>query len=100
MERTLHLRTNSRPMKDVCCRLAATPQGARPTAAGPRRTTMRTARLLSAIPVLLACGLAVHADSAPYEATVTAPEVEVRCGPSADPKYYATSKLRQGDKVQ
>jgi hypothetical protein len=50
--------------------------------------------------VLLACGLAVHADSAPYEATVTAAEVEIRCGPSADPKYYATSKLRQGEKVQ
>jgi hypothetical protein len=35
-----------------------------------------------------------------HEATITQPEAEVRSGPSADPKYYATGKLHQGDKVQ
>jgi hypothetical protein len=65
--------------------------------------TMRAARLLCGLTVLVISGPWARADSAanaPYEATIMAPEAEVRCGPSADAKYYATSKLRQGEKVQ
>jgi len=36
--------------------------------------------------------------TAPYEAMVTLPEVEVRCGPST--QFYVTSKLRQGARVK
>lgn len=46
------------------------------------------------------CSLTAHAETAPYESTVTVPEVEARSGPSSDPKFYPTSRLRQGDKVQ
>lgn len=35
----------------------------------------------------------------PYTATVTVPEAEVRSGPSTDPKFYPTNRLRQGDPV-
>lgn len=64
---------------------------------------MRAGRLLSGLTVLVLSGTWAHADPAghvPYDATIMAPEVEVRSGPSADAKYYATGKLRQGEKVQ
>jgi uncharacterized protein YgiM (DUF1202 family) len=49
--------------------------------------------------LLFALGSLAKADSpAPYETTITVPEVEVRAGPS--PQYDATSKLRQGDRVR
>jgi uncharacterized protein YgiM (DUF1202 family) len=49
--------------------------------------------------LLFALGSLAKADSpAPYETTITVPEVEVRAGPSA--QFYATSKLHQGDRIR
>jgi hypothetical protein len=48
---------------------------------------------------VLLLGLFARAESFPYDATVSVPEVEVRSGPNAD-KFYATSKLRQGQAVR
>jgi hypothetical protein len=64
---------------------------------------MQAARWLCGLTTLLVavpCTRAEPLQNVPYEATIMAPEVDVRSGPSADAKYYATSKLRQGDKVQ
>ncbi|MGE3805491.1 MAG: SH3 domain-containing protein [Gemmataceae bacterium] len=60
---------------------------------------MRVQPYTASVGLLLLAGLMARAENTPYEATVTVPEVEVRCGPSSDPKMYPTSKLRQGDKV-
>jgi hypothetical protein len=49
--------------------------------------------------MLFALGSAAKADPpAPYETTISVPEVEVRAGPSA--QFYATSKLHQGDRIR
>jgi uncharacterized protein YgiM (DUF1202 family) len=49
--------------------------------------------------LLFALGSLAKADSpAPSETTITAPEAEVRAGPSS--QFYATSKLHQGDRVR
>ena len=61
---------------------------------------MRTVRLLGGMSLVLACAWTAHAEPVPYETTITVPDVEVRSGPSADPKMYATGKLRQGDRVR
>jgi SH3-like domain-containing protein len=61
--------------------------------------TMRWVKFAGGISLLFLAGLAARGQNTPYEATVTSAEVEVRSGPSADPKMYPTSKLRQGDKV-
>jgi hypothetical protein len=48
---------------------------------------------------LLALGAFAKADAPAHtESTITAPEVEVRSGPS--PKFYPTTKLHQGDRVR
>jgi hypothetical protein len=60
---------------------------------------VRPAYRLWGLALLFALGSLAKADSpAPYETTITVPEVEVRAGPS--PQYDATSKLRQGDRVR
>lgn len=64
---------------------------------------MYAARLLGGLTILLASSAIASADPlphVPYEAPITVPDAEVRSGPSADSKYYVTSRLRQGDKVQ
>ncbi len=63
---------------------------------------MRSAPLRSGLTVVFALALAgrATADPAPYAATVTAAEAEVRSGPSTDTKFYATNRLRRGDIVQ
>jgi uncharacterized protein YgiM (DUF1202 family) len=49
--------------------------------------------------LLFALGSLAKADPpAPYETTITVSEVEVRAGPST--QFYATSKLRQGDRIR
>jgi hypothetical protein len=45
-------------------------------------------------------GVTAHTRAGVDEAIVTAPEVEVRSGPSADPKLYVTGRLHQGDRVK
>jgi hypothetical protein len=63
---------------------------------------MRSALLAGGTALALAlapCGR-VAADPAPYAATVTAPDAEVRSGPSVDAKFYPTNRLRRGDVVQ
>jgi len=61
---------------------------------------MRCARLIGGAVWMLAMSLTAHAGSAPFQATVIVPEVEVRCLPSASANSYATSKLRQGAIVE
>ena len=46
---------------------------------------------------MLATARSVHAQGYPAEMVITLPEVEVRSGPTT--QYYATSKLKYGDKV-
>jgi hypothetical protein len=58
---------------------------------------MRPARLVSGLALLVLGGAVARAEPPPYEAAIAVPEVEVRSGPSQ--QYYATSKLRQGDRV-
>jgi hypothetical protein len=48
----------------------------------------------------LALGGPATADPAPYNAAITSPEAEVRSGPTTDPKFYPTNRLRKGDVVQ
>lgn len=62
---------------------------------------MRTARCWGSLAaaMLWLCA-AAQAETGPYESTVTVAEIEVRSGPSSDPKFYPTSRLRQGDRVQ
>jgi uncharacterized protein YraI len=60
---------------------------------------MRPARTIGGMSLLLAiCSLAQADPPVPKEAVIAVPEVDVRSGPS--PKYYATSKLHQGDRVK
>ncbi len=60
---------------------------------------MRPAGKTWGMALLFALGSLAKADPpAPYETTITVPEVEVRAGPS--PQFYATMKLRQGERVQ
>ncbi len=58
---------------------------------------MRSHRFIAAAAGLLAaCGPAL-AQNYPAEAVILQPEVEVRSGPSK--QFFATSKLKQNDKV-
>ena len=57
---------------------------------------MRLARPTSGFALLLIGAATAHAQIAP-EVAISVPEVEVRSGPS--PAFYATGKLRQGDRV-
>jgi hypothetical protein len=59
---------------------------------------MRPAQIAGGLAVLLTLGGTVRAQSAPYEARIGVPEVEVRSGKSRE--FYPTSKLRQGDRVK
>ena len=60
---------------------------------------MRPAGKTWGMALLFALGSLAKADPpAPYETTITVPEVEVRAGPS--PQFYATMKLRQGERVR
>lgn len=59
---------------------------------------MRAVRMWAGLSLALALAAGATAQTAPYDTTVVVPEVEVRCGPSAN--YYATSKLRQGTAVK
>ncbi len=61
---------------------------------------MRPAWLLTGIALVLAWGVTAHAQNVLYSALVSAPEAEVRCGPSLDPKMYPTNRLEQGETVQ
>jgi hypothetical protein len=66
---------------------------------------MKPIPILSTLLVLVAAGSAVRADpkSPPpvlYTATVKDATAEVRCGPSTDPKMYATNTLKQNQPVQ
>jgi hypothetical protein len=58
---------------------------------------MRTLAMLGALVVLVVAALPVRAQTFPAEMTIMVPEVEVRSGPTE--KYYATSKLRMGERV-
>lgn len=59
---------------------------------------MRAARTLAGLALMIGLGNVVCGQSAPYEATISVPQVEVRSGPSS--KFYATGKLFQGERVQ
>ena len=60
---------------------------------------MRPGRMICGTVALLALGAFAKADAPAHtESTITAPEVEVRSGPS--PKFYPTTKLHQGDRVR
>ncbi|HEV3260889.1 MAG TPA: hypothetical protein VG013_28820 [Gemmataceae bacterium] len=59
---------------------------------------MRPAPIIGGMTLMFALSLNARAETVPYETTITVPETEVRSGPS--PKYYATSKLHQGDRVK
>jgi hypothetical protein len=65
---------------------------------------MRPARLLIGVPLLLILAQAAAAQEERhkvlYTATVSAPEAEVRSGPSTNPDLYPTNKLRRGDTVE
>lgn len=61
---------------------------------------MRTMSLMSGVALVLAWELNVQAGPVPYDTTIALPQVEVRSGPSSDPKMYPTGKLRQGDRVR
>jgi hypothetical protein len=54
--------------------------------------------MMAGLYALLALAGIARTESASMERTVVVPEVEVRSGPSD--KFYATSKLRQGDRVR
>lgn len=58
---------------------------------------MHATRLLSAAVLVLTLALPAFGQT-PYPATIVAPEVDVRSGPSL--QLYATSKLRQGQTVK
>ena len=57
---------------------------------------MRKITLLGALG-FLAVAVPVHAQTFPADMTIMVPEVEVRSGPTE--KFYATSKLRMGERV-
>ena len=56
--------------------------------------------LALALCLSFALGGPAAADPAPYVATITVSEVEVRSGPTTDPKFYSTNLLHKGDPVQ
>jgi uncharacterized protein YgiM (DUF1202 family) len=58
---------------------------------------MRTRRFIAALAGLLAVAGPALAQNYPAEQSIMLPDVEVRSGPSK--VYFATSKLKQGDKV-
>lgn len=59
---------------------------------------MRPGRVFAGMAVVVVLAVNAFGQTAPYETTVTVPEVEVRSGPSIN--YYATGKLRLGQKVR
>jgi hypothetical protein len=59
---------------------------------------MQIRRMLSPVVLLLGLTLPVRAAEPEPNATITVPAVDVRSGPSE--QYYATSRLRQGDRVR
>jgi hypothetical protein len=61
---------------------------------------MRPARLLLGLTLCFSWNGLLLAETPPSESAITVPEVEVRSGPSSDAKFYPTSKLHQGDRVQ
>ena len=58
---------------------------------------MRHARMIAALVAVLAMAAPAFAQSISGEMTIAQPDVEVRSGPSK--VFFATSKLKQGDKV-
>ena len=58
---------------------------------------MRMSRICGCAAVLLAVAVHAHAQTPLAERMVIVPEVEVRSGPSS--QFYATTKLKLGDKV-
>ena len=56
--------------------------------------------LALALCLSLALGGPATADPAPYSTAIVVPEAEVRSGPTTDPKFYPTNRLRKGDIVQ
>lgn len=50
--------------------------------------------------ILLLAGRPLGAQSTLYTATVSAPEAEVRAGPSSNAAMYVTNRLRKGDRVE
>jgi hypothetical protein len=56
--------------------------------------------LIFALALSLALGGRSSADPVPYSAPVVVAEAEVRSGPTTDPKFYSTNRLRRGDVVQ
>jgi SH3-like domain-containing protein len=61
---------------------------------------MRSIPLAAGLALALALGGRLSADPVLYNATVTAAEAEVRCGPSPDAKFYLTNRLPKGATVQ
>jgi hypothetical protein len=61
---------------------------------------MRCIRLAGGLALALALGGRAVADPAPYSAPITVSDAEVRSGPTTDPKFYPTNRLRRGDVVQ
>ena len=60
---------------------------------------MHAARRLAGLVLVLVVGASAHGQTAPFDATISVPEAEVRSGPSSSPNFYVTGKLRQGTKV-
>jgi hypothetical protein len=61
---------------------------------------MRRMPVAGGLALVLALGGGAAAEPVPYTAPVTAGEVEVRAGPSTDPKFYPTNRLPRGASVQ
>lgn len=61
---------------------------------------MRVAHVLWGMALLLTATLPLRGQPPPYQATVRAPEAEVRSGPSFDPQMYVTNRLPSGSVVE
>jgi hypothetical protein len=61
---------------------------------------MRYAPLLGGLTAALALAGSAAAQNAPDVRVVTAPQAEVRAGPSTDAQLYPTNVLRRGDRVE
>src|SRR5690242_1756801 len=59
---------------------------------------MRPAHLMGGMALIVACAVPAAGQVSTQDAVVTAPEVEVRSGPS--PMFYVTSKLKNGARVR